>query len=194
MIRCDLLRLNTDQLPLRSPELEAGFRLQAINGKHPQLLLIPQPNEFRAGKYARYMCGMRLKSGANGKTESFARVMGQLCVCDERLLGMFTEGSVKLESGDHSLDGARGTVYCFSLDHVDASDASVKTNWRGKAIEATVRSRTTQSVAFTLQLFSAAAFVDNAGHATPSSLTALLKILAEKRAAVTSQSGPPGEC
>jgi len=164
-----LYTLDLAALPLKAEKIRARFDSQVVNGKNRQLLIYPNTGPDFEPHYIRYHAGIvfRLDNG------TVAKIMGQLVVTGERIIGLITDGSV----GKTKLSESSGSVYAFALDLDDIQLARIKTNWRKQPVEAFIMPIQDQKPAFLLQVFSVAATVQDNGTARPSSLPNLLNRL-----------------
>ena len=158
--------LDRSKLPSKSDKLRVRFVSQLVNGKNTLLVIYPNSEPGFEPSYVRYIGGIILKLGDG----TVAQTQGQLVVTGQRLIGMITKGS----AGKAVLNESVGSVYAFAIDLDDIRPAEIKTNWRGKPIEAIIQSKEGQSPTFLLQVFSIDFSLKNDGQVIPTSLDAFL--------------------
>jgi hypothetical protein len=161
--------LDRSKLPSKSDRLRVRFVSQLVNGKNTLLVIYPNSEPGFEPSYVRYVGGMKLQLGDG----TVAQLGGQIVVTGQRLIGMITDGSV----GKAVLNQSVGSVYAFALDLDDIRPVEIKANWRGKPVEAVIRSKEGQSPAFLLQVFSVVASLKNDGQVIQTSLPAFLERL-----------------
>jgi hypothetical protein len=115
------------------------------------------------------MAGMTLKLGDGTEAER----QGQLIVTGERLLGMFTSGSV----GGHPLNGEAGSVFVFTLDLDDIDLMKPTTDRRGRAVSVVLASKQDLLPWFVLSVITAPLAVGNDGSWTRTTTATLLEQL-----------------
>ncbi|HWC36034.1 MAG TPA: hypothetical protein VG650_14590 [Mycobacteriales bacterium] len=165
-------------LPVKSELLSARFdRVPNANGE-PMLLMYPVTTSSAPSHFVRYATGMRLASAArrSGATPTQAGRMGQLIITADRLLGMFIQGS----ADNRIVDDAKGAIYTFSCSRGDLASVEVKTNWRGKPVEAFLNSTTEQCVPFRLHLFSVVCCLQDDGGYSDADLARVLDRLTQE--------------
>jgi hypothetical protein len=86
------------------------------------------------------------------------------------MLGMIYEGSV----GSATLSESTGSIFVFSFDYEELEEPIIKSNWRGKSLEARFNSKVGNKPAFALQVFSVMAVIANDGSISYSSLDKFL--------------------
>jgi hypothetical protein len=123
---CDL---DLAELPTRDDRLRLRYSAQVVNGRNTLTLLHANSEPGYEPKYVRFMIGLTLKLG----DRTLAQGAGQLVLTSHRILGMITP------SGSPKLD-VPSPVHAFAVDVADVTDPEGSSNWRGKAVEATVRS------------------------------------------------------
>jgi hypothetical protein len=158
--------LDLTALPANAEKQRVRFDTQVVNGKNRLLMMYPASGQGFEPTYVRYMVGMTLRLG-DGTT---AQQQGQLIVTGQRLLGMFTSGSV----GNKQLNGQAGSIFVFTIDLDDIDVITPKTNRRGKPVEATLSSRDDLDPWFVLHIITVAASLKNDGTAKPTSIQAFL--------------------
>jgi hypothetical protein len=161
-------------LPVKSDLLNTRFdRKPNVQGE-PTLLMYPLMSDAPT-YYVRYATGMRLASAdrSQGGVPTQAGRMGQLIVTADRLLGMFIQGS----AAGKIIDDTRGSIYTFACSHDDLASVEVKTNWRGKAVEAFLNSTPDQDVPFRLHLFAVVASLKDDGGYSYADLAGVLQLL-----------------
>jgi hypothetical protein len=166
-IATDHLSVDYSSLPLVSRGLRIRFEKLATKAGKPAVMLYPAAEPGFEPNFVRYAGGMFLKLGDG----TVAQSTGQLVVTGRRLLGVVTQGSV----GNHKLDDATGAVFAFVINREDMHPPQTKTNWRGKPVEAVIRSTEEQTLAFVLQVFSVVAAIKNDSSVAPTSLDMFLQ-------------------
>lgn len=164
------LTIDRSKLPSKSDKLRVLFKSQLVNRKNNLLVIYPNAEPGFEPAYARYVTAMKLQLSDG----TVAQMMGQIVVTGQRLIGMITDGSV----GKAKLNEAVGSIYAFAIDLDDIRPVETKKNWRGKPIEATIRSKESQSPAFLLHIIGGTiAMLKNDGNAAPTTLEAFLERL-----------------
>ena len=158
--------LDRSRLPSKADKLRVRFVSQLVNGKNTLLVIYPNSEPGFEPSYVRYASGIILKLGDG----TVAQQSGQIVITGQRLIGMITKGSV----GNAVLNESAGSVYAFALDLDDIRPVEIKTNWRGKPVEAVIQSKEGQSPAFLLQVFSVIALLKNDSQVIQTSLAAFL--------------------
>lgn len=161
--------LDRSKLPSKSDKLRVRFVSQLVNRKNNLLVIYPNAELGYEPVYVRFVAGMKLQLDDG----TVAQMMGQIVVTGQRLIGMITDGSV----GKVVLSQSTGSVYAFVFDLDDIRPVETKTNWRGKPVEAIIRSKEGQKPAFLLQVSGEIASLKNDGQAAPASLAAFLERL-----------------
>lgn len=166
--------LDRTKLPAKADALRIRFVPQLVNNKNTLLVLYPDTEPGFEPSFMRYAVLMKFDHLLQGDgSVAAAQGLGQIVVTGQRLLGMITDGSM----GKTMLKEAAGSVYVFALDLDDCAPVESKTNWRGKQVEAVIRSKEGQAPPFRLQIMSVDLLLKNDGQVIRASLPTFLEHL-----------------
>jgi len=161
--------LSPSNLPLADDDLGVYFKSQVLNGRSPVCCLYPNAPERDGTTMVRFGVGMKLTC-ADGLV---ADQQGQLVVTNERLLGMFTSGSI----AGTTLDEEVGETFVFSLNLCDIASLKLLKNWWGRPFGVFLVSKEDLDPPFFLDVSVVAARITNNGVATRANMRHLLPLL-----------------